>query len=279
MTEKGILLTDVDGTLVFHRNYHGIRQLEEYPDGKYLVQDPDTGATCSALDVSVPPLAVYLAESTRQLVYQLKEYYRIILATGATEQSMKLRLRYLDFADGYILEHGGRILDKDFQEDRQWAALFDPYLKELAQIKKDLEASGWQIVDAGRKTFLQVKAFENPQRSEEEFQHLCRTLDPPQGFQKTFNLGNLTVMPEAAGKGKAAAHFLAQHGNPSLGSIGIGDDLNDLDFLQVCEKAYVLGSALPEVIRLAKQRGWYVSAQPHFSGIDEILTEILTSIE
>jgi hydroxymethylpyrimidine pyrophosphatase-like HAD family hydrolase len=277
MTKKGILFTDVDGTLVFHRDFHRIRQLKDYQQGKYLVLDPDTGTTHSALDVSVPPLVVYLAESTRQLAYQLKESYRIILATGATEQSMKLRLRNLDFADGYILEHGGRILDKDFQEDLYWAARFAPYFKELGLIKKRLEASGWQIVDAGRKTFLQVKVFENPHRSNEEFQQLCRTLELPEGFRMTFNLGNLTVMPESAGKGKAVSHFLAQQADPSLRSIGIGDDLNDINFLQVCQKAYVLGSALPEVKQIANQRGWFVSAQPHFSGVDEILTEIITS--
>lgn len=274
MSQKRIIFSDVDGTLVFHQKFHGICQLQEYSDGTYLVQDPITRKRIKVLDVSVPPLKVYLAESTYQLAHRLREKYQIFLTTGATEATMRLRLKNLDFAHGYILENGGRILDAEFKEDQQWAKRFAPYLDALQEIKSDLEAAGWRIIDAGRKTFFQIKNFENPHRTEAEFQHLCDSLKPPSGFIKTFNLGNLTILPEAAGKGKAVSYYLDQHPDLAPRSIGIGDDINDLQFLNICQETYVLGSAPTEVIQEAQKRGWYVSSQPHFQGIDEILTMI-----
>jgi len=275
VTGKGIIFTDVDGTLVFHQEFHAIREIQRNPNGSIVVQDPITEQKIQTLDVSVPPIIVYLAESTRQLAHRLREKYRIVFTTGATEATMRMRLKNLDFADDYILEHGGRILDAEFREDLQWAELIHPYLDTLEQLKLDLENADWRIVDAGRKTFLQVKAFENPHRSDEEFQELCNTLKLPKGFEKTFNLGNLTVVPEVSDKGKAVAYKLRQNPELAQRSIGIGDDVNDLDFLLVCQRAYVLGSAQPDVLRVAHQNGWFISSQPHFQGIDEILTVIL----
>jgi hydroxymethylpyrimidine pyrophosphatase-like HAD family hydrolase len=275
--DRGIIFTDVDGTLVYHQKFHAIRELQRNQDSTFLVQDPITGEKIQALDVSVPLVTAYLAQSTHRLAHRLRERHTIIFTTGATEATMRMRLRNLDFADGYIFENGGRILDAEFQEDSQWAEMFHPYLEDLAQIKRDLEEAGWRIVDAGRLTFLQVKAFENPHRSEGEFQQLCHSLRLPDGFIKTFNLGNLTVIPKISGKGKAVAFYLNQ--NPELvqDSIGIGDDLNDLEFLRQCQHVYVLGSAHPQVLQEAHERGWYVSSLPHFQGIDEIMTEILNS--
>lgn len=278
MTDKGVIFTDVDGTLVFQKNYHAIRELEHSPGGTYLVEDPITGRKVKALDVSVPPLAIYLAESTRQLAQALKGKYRIVFTTGAAEPTMRMRLKHLDFADAYILEHGGRILDADFEEDPQWAELIRPYQEDLRQVKCNLEKAGWRMmIDADRSASLQVRAFENPHRTPEEFRRMCQTLKLPDGLERTSNLGDLTIVPRVAGKGKAVEHYLRQHPGLSGRSIGIGDDFNDLDFLQVCQQAYVLGSALPEVVQHARQCGWSVSSQPHFQGIDEILTMILHS--
>lgn len=275
MTGKGIIFTDVDGTLVYHQKFHSIRELRSDPDGTFLVQDPITGSEVTALDVSVPLLPVYLATSTYDLAHRLREKYLIIFTTGATEQTMRMRMRNLDFADGYILEHGGRILDAEFQEDEGWAVQLRPYIQTLQEIKAKLEGDGWTILDPGRETFLQVKTFENPRRSEAEFQEMCRQLALPAGFEKTFNLGNLTVVPSAAGKGKAVAYYLEKHPHLAHRSVGIGDDLNDLDFLKVCRQACVPGSALPEVIAEARREGWFVSSKPHFQGIDEILDRLL----
>lgn len=277
MTDKGVIFTDVDGTLVFHKKYHAIRELEHHPDGTFLVEDPITMQTLRALDVSVPPLTVYLAESTRRLAHCLREKYHIIITTGATENTMRIR-KPLDFADAYILEHGGSILNADFKEDPQWAEILHPYRETLMQIKRDLKDAGWRIImDEDRTTSLQVRAFENSQRTPEEFQDMCRSLKLPEGFEKTTNLGDLTVVPAVAWNGRAVAFYLRQHPELARRSIGIGDDFNDLDFLRLCQKVFVLGSALPDVIRHARERGWYVSSWPHFQGIDEILTTILNS--
>jgi hypothetical protein len=276
LTRKGIIFTDIDGTLVFQKKFHGLRELRHNPDGTVAVEDPLTGQTVRALDVSVPPVVRYLAESTRQLAHCLREYFYIVFTTGATEGTMRMRVKQLDFADAYILEHGGRILDSNFKEDPQWAEIQRPSRDAVAQIRSDLENAGWRIIlDADRFCSVQIRGYENLQRTEEEFQHLCRTFEVPDGFVKTFNLGDLTILPVAAGKGRAVAYYLRQ--NPAFAehSIGLGDDLNDLDFLRICRSVCVPGSALPEVLREARQRGWCVSSQPHFQGIDEILTTIL----
>jgi hydroxymethylpyrimidine pyrophosphatase-like HAD family hydrolase len=275
VTEKGIIFTDVDGTLVFHQKFHAIRELQQYPDGTYLVEDPISGEEFHALDVSVPPIRVYLDEITRQLADRLKKKYLIYYTTGATEYSMRQRLKNLDFADGYILEHGGRILDQDFNEDSLWAEKFTAHETAVNDIKVGLEKQDWRIVDCGRKTFLQVKAFENPHRSQEEFEDLCANITIAPGFVKTFNLGNLTVLPETANKGLAVEHLQKTRYQKVQDTIGIGDDINDIAFLEKCSQAFVLGTSVLEVKNKAAEEGWYVSEKPHFAGINEIFNKIL----
>ena len=143
------------------------------------------------------------------------------------------------------------------------------------EIKQSLEEQGWRIVDQGRRTFVQVKAFENPHRSEDEFKHLCENVTLLPGFTKTFNLGNLTIIPENGSKGLAVEHLLNTSFKQTPKSIAIGDDINDLGFMEKCRQVYVLGSAVPEVKEKALQEGWYISNAPHFAGINEILTCIL----
>jgi hydroxymethylpyrimidine pyrophosphatase-like HAD family hydrolase len=275
MTKKGIIFTDVDGTLVFHHKFHHIQIKKTNPDKTVLVVDPLIREEFQALDVSVGDILVYLDQETKRLAERVREHYWIYFTTGATEVTMKIRLENLDFADGYILEHGARILDREFNEDQAWAERFMWHEEAVLEIKDSLEKLDWRIVDQGRRTFIQVKAFENPHRSIDEFNDLCENVNMPPGFAKTFNLGNLTLMPDNASKGLAVEYLLESKYKHLHHTIAIGDDINDLSFMEKCRQVFVLGSSVPEVKERAVKEKWTVSKAPHFAGINEIFMMIL----
>jgi phosphoserine phosphatase len=56
--------------------------------------------------------------------------------------------------------------------------------------------------------------------------------------------------------------------------VGIGDDVNDIEFLAETGAPHVLASAFPELLAEARRRGWYVSRERCIRGIDEILARV-----
>jgi hydroxymethylpyrimidine pyrophosphatase-like HAD family hydrolase len=273
--KAGIVFCDVDGTLCFHAGQHGIRELERRDTGSVLVEDPATGGRHEAVDVSVSSYRVYLAHSTEALARRLAGKYEVVLVTGGRPATLRARMPHLDFADAFILENGGLILDRGLEPDREWYARLESERRLLGPLAARLEAGGWVVDAAGRTSALRVRRMDNPARTAAEFEQLCAEPELPDGLKKTFNLENLDIILGGAGKDKAVSFWLRRRGFPSAAAVGIGDDLNDIPFLEVTGRQFVLCSSFPEVVARAQRDGWTVSTRPHFAGIDEILARIV----
>ncbi len=272
--KRGIIFSDVDGSLCFHEGIHGLR-VETTLKDSVMIRDESTGATHETHDVSASAYNVYLAESTRRLAKEVSSKFDFVLVTGGRPSTAKRRSNVLDFADYLILENGGLILDHEFNIDREWYECLEAERVSLPSVRQNLIGRGWKVDDKGRTSAMRIRLKDNPGKSQEAFQQLCRDIELPPDLKKTINLQNLDIILKSAGKENAVSYLRKKLGYAREQSIGIGDDLNDLSFLELTGSSYVLKNAYPEVVETAKKRGWHISRKANFDGINEILEKIL----
>ncbi len=262
---KPVLFSDLDGTLCFHEEAHGVRVV-----GPALVEEPG-GRRYQCHDVSTSSYKIWVAEETLSLLRALRSRYQIVLVTGGRPSTVERRRAHFDFAEAFVLENGGLICDADFQPHRGWHERLEPERRLLPQVVRSLTAAGWRLDAEGRNSAVRVRLRDNPDRSAGEFAALCRDVVLPPGLRKTINLENLDVILAGAGKESAVRFWMAERGLDAAASVGIGDDLNDIEFLRATGAPYVLASAYPAVLAEARRVGWRISSAGHFTGINEIL--------
>jgi hydroxymethylpyrimidine pyrophosphatase-like HAD family hydrolase len=274
MVKKGIIFSDVDGTLCFHKKANGVTKVSSNPDGTVNVKTPAGESVYKAHDLSTDLYEVYLDLETQRLGRLLQREFDFIYVTGGRFSTVFSRKEKLDFSDGLIIESGGVILDNNYQPDLAWSSILEPEKKYLSQVEACLKSKDWVLDTKGRTVALRVRKDDNPKKSDEEFRDLCAHIELPSELKKTINMQNLDVILRSAGKDNAVNYLMDKKGYNRSSSIGIGDDINDIDMLNQTDMKYVLGSGFPEIIVHANERGWYVSAGLCFDGINEILRNI-----
>jgi hydroxymethylpyrimidine pyrophosphatase-like HAD family hydrolase len=215
-----------------------------------------------------------MAESTRRLLHELRSRFQIVLVTGGRPATIARRAPVMDFADAVICESGGVLLDRQLRVDPIWREQMLADRQALPAMAVRLRAAGWRLDDEGRTSALRVRLRDNPHRSADEFALLCRDVELLPRLRKTMNLEHLDIILASAGKANAVRHFAARLGRDLSGTVGIGDDVNDIEFLAETGAPHVLASAFPELLAEARRRGWYVSRERCIRGIDEILARV-----
>jgi hydroxymethylpyrimidine pyrophosphatase-like HAD family hydrolase len=242
----GVVFSDIDGTLCFHEGTHGVRAAGRTADGQVLVVAPGAGRRYQAYDVSTSRYRAFLGAETRRLCHRVRERHELVGVTGARPATIRARAEFFDFFDAVIAESGGAILDSDFEPDQEWSASLDPERRFLPEVEERLRAEGWALDVQGRTSAIRVRRADNPHKTRGEFELLRQGLELPSALRKTSNLGHLDIILAGAGKGNAVRHLMASRGDAR--SVAIGDDVNDLEFLELAGTAYVLASAFPEVL-------------------------------
>lgn len=281
MYKENIVFTDVDGTLCFHEDKHGvqkIRDTEPPEEGNAVVRLTPSEREVYAIDISTSLYRVYLDVVTQRRAQILSTLASIILVTGARPSTMQARLQTFDFQAGSILENGAAVFNRKFERDRNWDAYLAQQKILLAPLIRDLQGRGLKLDIEGRTTMIRIRHQDNSHLTEDEFFGLFATLELPEGLKKTKNLGNIDIILEKAGKGEAIKYLLNQQSQKPR-TFGIGDDINDQELLETVQEGFVLKSAYPEVLELARKSGMYISEGHHFDGINEILSEISKRIQ
>ena len=85
--------------------------------------------------------------------------------------------------------------------------------------------------------------------------------------QRDFSL--LDVTAEGCSKGAALAHWAARRGVPPAGIMAVGDNLNDLDMLEMAGHPVVMGNAVAEL----KRCGWPLTAGHDEAGLAQAIRE------
>jgi len=274
MKTKPILFSDVDGSICFHQKANDIIEVEKNEDGTSLVRHANSEKTFIAHDVSTSSYKVFLAQDTRELLHRLRRKVHIVLVTGGRPSTCQRRAPVLDFADAVIAENGGVIYDSQFNLDRNWWNHLEPQRKLLNEVRSYIQSYGWNTDDAGRNSAIRVRLKDNPHKDESKFARLWEAIRLPEGLTKTINLENIDIILADAGKHNAVSYYALHNGYSIDNTYGIGDDINDIEFLKVCAYRFILQGAYPETTEQARRNGWFISQAPAFEGIREIIQQI-----
>jgi Cof subfamily protein (haloacid dehalogenase superfamily) len=89
------------------------------------------------------------------------------------------------------------------------------------------------------------------------------------------NLSILDLLPYGCSKGAALDSLARIRGLEREQIMAIGDNLNDLEMLEYAGRAVVMANASQEVLELAKNRGWELTASNDNDGVALAIEEVL----
>jgi hydroxymethylpyrimidine pyrophosphatase-like HAD family hydrolase len=231
-----------------------------------------------AYEISSSNHKIFLAVETQKLGHLLSKEFDVIFVSGARLSTIKPRITFLGFAKFFIIENGGLILDRKLSVNQEWYNYLEFERKSLNEIGQLLKKQGWILDEQGRTSAIRIMPSDNPHKTQDEINYLYNELELPDTLKKTYNMRNLDIILRSAGKDNAVNFLLKKNGYDIRQSISIGDDINDLELLNIASRSYVLANSSPAVIKMAEKKRWHVSSEFYFDGINEILKKIQTTM-
>jgi len=261
---RGILFSDVDGTLVHYADTTDkLGRIEgASPDGRghTFVTNEGQSHTILKLPPSKTGMQGIISLRTLELFADVRRAgHKVVIISGARTSTVLQRLPFLPAADAVVTENGGRIFLRDpkmlatapLVEDAAWrethAAGAGPGAQEGVPPEKR-EAPLWEVYrvfadggwnpDADSYTMsfrVKVKAPHTVEELEERLAEL------PAELTYSFNLGMADVYPKTSGKDKAAEYIMAKWGAPAADCALLCDDDNDLLLARAVGRAYLPG--------------------------------------
>ena len=91
------------------------------------------------------------------------------------------------------------------------------------------------------------------------------------------DLSILDILPPGCSKGVALEKWAAIRGIPLAEVIAIGDNFNDLEMLNLAGRPVVMGNSAPDLLSLARSRGWDIAPSNDQDGVAQIIESVLES--
>jgi hypothetical protein len=91
-------------------------------------------------------------------------------------------------------------------------------------------------------------------------------------------LAILDILPPGCSKGVALRRLIESQGIAREEVMGIGDNFNDLEMLEFVGQPVVMANAAPELVRMARTRGWRTTVSNDENGVARILEIITESV-
>jgi hydroxymethylpyrimidine pyrophosphatase-like HAD family hydrolase len=87
----------------------------------------------------------------------------------------------------------------------------------------------------------------------------------------------LDILPPGCSKGIALERLAGIRGIVREEIIAIGDNLNDVEMLNFAGRPVVMANAAPDLIEIARQRGWEIAASNDQDGVAQLIESVLES--
>jgi hydroxymethylpyrimidine pyrophosphatase-like HAD family hydrolase len=91
------------------------------------------------------------------------------------------------------------------------------------------------------------------------------------------DLSILDILPSGCSKGIALRKWAAAHEIRPEEIVAIGDNFNDLEMLSFAGRAVVMGNSAPDLLHLARQRGWEIAPTNDEDGVARTIESVLES--
>lgn len=271
--KKGIVFCDIAGTLSFQDKHNNMFDVENVGNGLVKLKDPVSRKYCIVLNTFVQTYTMYTDHNTMRLLQMLKKDYHLVYVTGSRPSSVNSLKSVLIEPHAMIMESGATIcLDGYGGVDEEWYTIINAQVKDLVQFVIKIKAEGWILDDKGRTSAVRIFPKENPSKTEADFSALeKRVMETQPSLKTTWNIGGLDIIPKNAGKGNAIKYYMSRLGCSFDKTIGIGDDINDMEMFDIVNERFVVRSSHEEILSVARKNNWYISKGVHFAGINEIL--------
>ncbi|HEX4311347.1 MAG TPA: HAD family hydrolase [Acidobacteriaceae bacterium] len=88
------------------------------------------------------------------------------------------------------------------------------------------------------------------------------------------DLSILDILPPGCSKGAALQRLAEQRGLAREEIMAIGDNWNDLEMLEAAGRAVVVANGAPDLVELARQRGWEIAPANDEDGVAQIVENL-----
>jgi hypothetical protein len=92
------------------------------------------------------------------------------------------------------------------------------------------------------------------------------------------DLSILDLLPAGVSKGSALARLTARLGVEREHTMAVGDNWNDIEMLEWAGQGVIMGNAAPELLALAKRRGWQQALPNDQDGVAGILESAVANL-
>ena len=89
------------------------------------------------------------------------------------------------------------------------------------------------------------------------------------------DLSIVDILPAGCSKGTSILRLAAARGIPPAHIMAIGDNWNDLSMLEIAGTSVLMGNAPADLLALALERGWIISAPHDADGVAEAIEAVL----
>ncbi len=251
-----IIFSDIDGTLMhrYSNEKHGIKMPTEY---NYIGR--------------------HVADRIEGIIGLGNTF---ILATARRKASYD-NLSHLIPHKGVILEAGGLILE-DGIADKEWLRqLYNsigPIGERMGQMwdyEKHLIKKGITIEPGERYASIRINL---GKMSKEEAYALKKEIDQEAGgleLKTVISWPMLDIIPKASGKENAAKFLTKKYGFNVKDTIGIGNDISDIEMLKYAAMPFCPGNAVDSVKEAVKKKNGHVSECKQHQATTDILMSLL----
>jgi hypothetical protein len=84
----------------------------------------------------------------------------------------------------------------------------------------------------------------------------------------------LDILPPGCSKGSALRRLARQRGLAPEEIVAIGDNWNDLEMLEFAGRAVVVANGAPDLVDLARRRGWEIAAASDEDGVAQVIENL-----
>ena len=111
-----------------------------------------------------------------------------------------------------------------------------------------------------------------------ESQDISRKIELHRTEYPIRDLAILDILPPGCSKGMALRRLAQSRGIKPSEIMAIGDNLNDLEMLDFAGQPVVMANSAPDLVELARKRGWQITTTNDHDGVARILESIIESV-
>lgn len=152
-----------------------------------------------------------------------------------------------------------------------WVEANRPWIREIRPLEQAFDAGEAPVQGMVCGT-LEDMAIAEKWLAENE---ISRKIEMHRTEYPTRNLTILDILPPGCSKGVALSKLAATRGIEPESIVAIGDNFNDLDMLRFSGRPVVMANAAPELLGLARGKGWEIAPSNDEDGVASIIESVL----